>query len=376
MRPPIFTALLVLAAAAALVRLYYVLQTPTTTPALISNCASFLHAYDYTKGVALQPGEGLGAVASVDQLDGNNPAMLVQVLHSDTQLTLDVYIFGCVTQQNRPQLSTLFTQRGLAEGTVEISPARTLITGALDPSLSANTGEMLLPAQQNVYREYAWIHGTFQQVAFPGLYPVASRAEAESLQQQANNGQPLTWSDPLATAQAMAKDLFQWQFNDPGDALLSNDGTTALVQLLQQSPHLVVDVTLQRLVQHDSKGLWFVVAAHTQGITLGLNGQNSTVLPASTSQLSLVHSPLALSGTSVLADGQASATLFDHTLTPISSASSVALQVNADGTYTGSIPYTSPVPGQQGVLLITSLPQTANMNMEQGQLLLVPVLLG
>lgn len=377
--PPIFTALLVLAAAAALVRLYYILQTPTATTTPLSSCASFLHAFDYTKSVNLQPGDGLGAIASVDQLDGGAPAMMVQVLHSDTQLSIDVYVFGCVMQHNRPRLTTLFAQRGLVEGSVEASAAHTLVTGTLDPSLSANPGVMMSPAQQNIYREYAWMDGAFRQVVFPALYPVASRVEAEALQQQADNGQSLTWSDPLATAQAMAKDLFQWSSNDAnnaGDAVLSNDGSTALVQLVQQSHHLTVDVTLQRLAQHDNKGLWFVVAAHSQGVTLGLNGQSPTTLPASNAPQPIAQSPLMLAGTSALVDGQTSVTLFDHTLTPVTSAMNVPLTVNADGTFSASIPYTTPVAGQQGGLLITSLPQAANLAVEQGQLLLAPVLFG
>jgi hypothetical protein len=370
--PPIFTALLVLAVAAALVRLYYILQMPAASSTLLSNCANYLRSFDYTKSVEMEPGDGLGAVESVDALDGGAPATLVQVLHSDTQLSIDVYVFGCAMQRNQLRLTTLFQQRGLVEGSVEVSPARTLVTGTLDPSLSASADVLLLPAQQYVYREYAWAHGAFRQVVFPSLYPVASRAEAEALQQQANNGQSLPWSDPLATAQAMAKDLFQWPAADqgnPADTLISNDGTTALVQLVEPGHHLTVDVTLRRLVQHDSKGLWFVVAAHSQGITLNLNEQASATLPATSTQ-----SPLTLAGTGALVDGQTSATLFDHTLTPITSASSVPIPVGSDGTYSGSFPYITSVAGQQGLLLITSLPQTTASG--QGQLLLVSVLLG
>jgi len=54
----------------------------------------------------------------------------------------------------------------------------------------------------------------------------------------------------------------------------------------------------------------------------------------------------------------------------------VSLQVNADGTYTGTLSYTTPDPGQEGILLIQSLPQSANDAIEQGQALLEPILLG
>lgn len=389
-RPHLLTLALLLLALLALARLLFTLNTPATTatstasPAPI-DCTSLLRTDDYTKNIDLQSGAQLGAIDPANQLDGGSPAELVQVMHSDVQHTLDVYLFGCSIHQNRPGLTTLFTHRGLLDGTVEISQANTLITGTLDTSLPADAGALLLPSQQFIYREYAWQDDTFQQVIFPGFYPVTYRAEAEILQQQADSGQTLPWSDPLATAEAMAKDLLRWLGTGQQNILLDSDGTTAHVKLVQQNPPLAIKVTLQRLVRPDSKGLWFVVSAHTQGVTLGLNGQDMTALPqdtpqstpaTQTAQQSLVQSPITLRGTSVLADGQASATLFDHTLSPISSANKVPLQVNSDGTYSGTLSYTAVSPGQEGVLLVQSLPVAANDAVEQGQVLLVPVLLG
>ena len=383
--PRSFTLLLVLLAFLALVHFLLVLNTPSSTTASTLDtpidCNGLLRANDYTKSVDLQPGEQMGAIASANQLDDGSPAELAQVLHSDAQHSLDVYLFGCIMHQNRPRLTTLFTQHGLLDGTVEVSQAHTLITGTLDTSLSADTSALLLPSQQYIYREYAWQGSVFQQVVFPGFYPVTSRADAEALQQQADNGQSLPWSDPFATAQAMAQDILKWPANTSQNVLLSNDGTTAQVELVQQNQPLTVDMTLERLVQQDSKGLWFVVAAHTQGITAGLNGQAMTAPPQQDTGLSsqpqtLVQSPLTMQGSGALVDGQTSATLFDHTLTPISSASNVPLQVNADGTFSASLSYTAPVSGQEGLLLIQSLPQAANAAIEQGQALVVPVLMG
>ncbi|HLQ10531.1 MAG TPA: hypothetical protein VK134_02940, partial [Ktedonobacteraceae bacterium] len=171
------------------------------------------------------------------------------------------------------------------------------------------------------------------------------------------------------TAEELSRDVFKWPTVDARDTAMNNDGTTAQVELFQSSPPIVVNVTLQRLLQHDNKGLWFVVAAHTNGITLELAGQKSTAL-------TILRAPIQLSGTSALADGSTSATLFDHTLTAIASATNVPLQVNGDGTYTGLLNYSGIVPDQQGLLLIQSLPLAGNNQVETGQLLLVPVLLG
>ena len=387
--PHLFTIFLLLLAFLALARFIFVLVASTaltsSTTDTPGECNGLLRASDFTKIIGLQPGEQIGAIAAANELDGGSPAELVQVMHSDAQETLDVYLFGCAIHQNRPGLISLFSQHGLVDGTVEMSQANTLITGTLDASISANASVLLLPSQQNIYREYAFQSGTFQQVAFPGFYPVTSRAEAETLQKQADGGMTVPWIDPLATAAALAKDILKWPAIDPQNALLSNDGVIAQVKLVQQSPPLAVYVTLERLVRQDGKGLWFVVAAHTQAITLGLDGQVMTALPQAATlptqtrlaeRQTLVQSPITLQGTNALVDGQSSVTLFDHTLSPVSTASNVPLQVNSNGIYVGTLPYTTVVPGQEGLLLVQSLPQTANDALEQGQLLLVPVLLG
>src|SRR5205085_7602279 len=171
--------------------------------------------------------------------------------------------------------------------------------------ISPQTAALMQPLQQNVYREYGWQHDRFVQVAFPSLYPVTSRSEAEALQQQANAGQTQPWSDPVMTAEQMAKDIFKWNGASPQDSVLSNNGIRAQVQLIQQSPQMQVTVTLERLVQHDSKGLWFVTGAQTNGITLGQSLTSN-----------VVTSPMTVKGTGALADGQTTATLFDNTLTP------------------------------------------------------------
>jgi hypothetical protein len=384
--PHLFSILLLLLALFALGSFLFTLHTHST-PSTASqstpiDCNALLQSNDYTKGVDLQPGEQMGAIEPASQLTGGSPAELVQVMHSDAQHTLDVYLFGCTIHQNKPELTTLLAQRGLVNGTVEISQAHTLITGTLDTSLSPDASALLMPAQQYINREFAYQNGAFQQVMFPGFYPVASRAEAEALQQQADNGQSVPWSDPLTTAEAMAKDILGWSATGQQATLVSSDSTTAQVTLTRQNPPLTLNVTLEKLVQQDSKGLWFVVAAHTQGITAGLNGQDMTALPQqnipllSSQPQTPLQLPIALRGTGALADGQTSATLFDHTLSPASSASSVALQVNSDGTYSGSLSYPTLVPGQEGVLLIESLPQSANYSIERGQILVVPVLLG
>ncbi|MGH2497768.1 MAG: hypothetical protein ACRDIV_23950 [Ktedonobacteraceae bacterium] len=376
--PRPFALLLLALVLIALAHLLIVTHQPSTpASATATNCAGLMRTADYTQSVHLQPdSEQLAAVEFVNQLDDGQPASLAQVTHNDAQHTLDVYVFGCVMRGKKPQLTTLFAQSGLLQGTVEISKANTLITSTLDTTITADASAFLLPLQQNIYREYAWQNDAFHRVAFPALYPVTSRVEAEALQQDADSGQTLPWNDPLAAAEELSKDVFKWPVVDARDTALSNDGVTAQVELFQSNANMIVNVTLQRLLQHDNKGLWFVVAAHTNGITLGLAGQQRTTLPQNISTSTMLHSPIQLSGASALADGSTSATLFDHTLTAITSVTTIPLQVSADGTYTGALNYGGIIADQQGLLLIQSTPLAANNQVESGQLLLVPALLG
>jgi len=332
----------------------------------VPSCQSLIRSTDYTKYVQLQANkQQMGAVQTVDALDGGQPAALVPVISTNAQETLDVYIYSCVMQQHTPSLTLLFKQQGLAQGTVSVSQANTLILGERDTTLSPETTAILQPMQQNIYQEYRWKvgqngkQGTFVRVLFPGLYPVTSRSEAETLQQEANGGQQFLWTDPQKTAEQMAKDLLQWQTIDSSDSVLDNDGTTAHVLLVHPNVHVIV--TLSRLVQHDTHGLWFVTQAQSQGITL-----NTLSVP--------VTSPLALQGSVSTSDGSATATLFDHTLTRVSSLNTAGLAVQADGTYSGSIYYTGVQLNQQGVLLIENAPPDGVS--ESAQVLLTSVVIG
>ena len=329
-----------------------------------SNCPGLIRSIDYTQVVRLQASsQEMGAVQFINQLVGGQPAALVQVTNGSSQNALDVYVFGCTIQQHNPKLRTLFTQRGLIQGTVTASAANTLVTGELDTTLPSQALTLEQPLQQNVYREYSWQNGRFVQVTYPSLYPVTSRSEAEALQQQANSGQSLPWSNPMMTAEQMAKDLFKWPTISLQDKFLNNDGTTARIELIQQNPHIQVTVTLKRLVQQNKTGLWFVTGAQTSGITL-----------AQPQPSSVVTSPTTIKGAGAPADGQTTATLFDHTLTALSLLNNPTLKADTSGSYTGMLFYTNGVQNQPGLLLVQSIaPGRSN---KTGQLLLKQVILG
>lgn len=361
-KPRLLTIICFVLAVVALVHFIAITHSayPTITP---TTCQGWLRTMDYTRVVHLQTKtQQMGAVQFVNQLVGGQPAVMVQVNDTDALQTLDIYIFGCVQQQRQFKLTTLFSQHGLPQGTAAISPDNTLIISALDTNQSSQEGAVEQPLQQNIYREYRWQHHTFVQVAYPSLYPVTSRSEAEALQQQADNGQSLPWSDPLVTAEQMAKDILHWPGNDPQDTVLSNDGTTARVQLVQQNPSITVFVTLKRLIQQNSGGLWFVVSAQSSSMTLNQPQPGKEV-----------SSPTTLNGSGALADGTLTIALFDHALSPLTLTNTTPLNVDANGNYNATLSSTNVAPDQETLLLIESLPP--NGSSESGQLLLVKVIL-
>ncbi len=349
--------------------LYAVLACILPLTSQFATCGELLRAANYPQVIHLQEqSQEMAAVQLVGSLAGSGQAALVQVTNRAGPRTLDVYVFGCTMRRQRPQLTRLFAQQGLVQGTVELTPEHTLITKALDTRIPANLMPFLQPLQQNIYHEYAWQQNGFAQVPFPGFYPVTSRAEANALQRSANDGQTMPWNDPVTTALQMSKDLLQW-FPDPQAQVLSRTGDTAIISLTRQSPHVVLVVTLKQLIQRDSAGLWFVTDARTRGMLLTRPGTLSQPLAVSQS------SPIHFSGASALIDGQTTATLFDHTMAPIGQATDVPLRVHQDSSYAGTLSYTNLASGQQGVLLIESMPKTENFACESGQVLLTGVIL-
>lgn len=331
-------------------------RPPTAT------CGDFLHTADYARAVHLMAQQQMPAVQFVEHLAGPSRAALVQVTHLRGVPALDIYVFGCTLHRQRPQLTQLFSRQGLVQGTVEVTPEHTLVTRALDTRLPASLFPFLQPLQQNVSCEYAWRANGFVQIPFPGLYPVTSRAEADALQQSSESGQAMPWSDPVTTALQMSQDLLQWS-PAPQVQLLSRSAEIARVLLTRLHPHVMLLVTLKHLLWQQRPTLWFVSDARTRGLLLDQ--------PPATIQ----RSPIQLSGASALVDGQSTATLFDHTLTPLQRATAVPLQVDRESRYTGALSYTGLTSGQQGVLLITSLPTARNVSREWGQVLLCSVIL-
>jgi hypothetical protein len=335
----------------------------------VLTCGEFLRTANYPQAVHLQVAkQEMAAVQLVDNLAGTSQVALVQVTNLADSHALDVYVFGCIIRRRQFWLTRLFTRQGLAQGTVEVTSRHTLITTALDTQLPVSQFPFLQPQQQNVYCEYAWQQHSFAQIPFPGFYPVTSRAEADVLQQSADSGQYLPWGDAATTALQMSKDLLHWSSTLRAQTL-SRTADTVVVALTREKPHVTLVVTLKQLPGHHRAALWFVTDARTRGILL--TATRMLDRPPAIAQRSPIH----LLGASALIDGKTTATLFDHTLTPIHRATDVSLHVHQDSRYTGTLTYTNLASGQQGALLIESMPRARNATRETGQLLLCAVIL-
>ncbi|HEY0755939.1 MAG TPA: hypothetical protein VGD98_18420 [Ktedonobacteraceae bacterium] len=362
--------LLLLLGSLAILFVLHVIVSGTPLPASQpTTCAHLIGSANYPQIIKLQPeNQEMAAVQMANSLDNGEPAALIQVTTNSEPPILDVYVFGCSLQHSQPRLTQLFSQKGLVHGTAALTAQHTLLVANTDTRLSPSVLPFLQPLQQNVYHEYAWRQNTFVQMTYAGFYPVSSRSEAEELQHNANNRQLLPWNDPVSTALQMSKDLLQWSTN-PQTQLISHVADTAVVQLTEQSPHIVLVVTLKQLIQNNASGLWFVTDARTKGMIITRADTLDQALPSPQS------SPLHFSGANALIDGQTTATLFDHTMTAVKQASNIPVTVHADSSYSGSISYSDLVAGQQGVLLISSMPTEDNLSKESGQILLTGIIL-
>jgi hypothetical protein len=339
------------------------------TPAVVSanrakNCAALIHNTDYTKIVPIRARtQQMAAIQFVDASTGGQPSALIQVNATGPQQKLDAYIYGCrqTSYQKMPILTQLFKQQGLINGIINITQIHTLSVEQTDITLPSDSDTLLQPLQQNVFQEYAWKNNSLSQISFPGLYPVTSRSEAEALQDDANNGQALPWTNPLATAQQMAKDLFHWPTKMIHGVLHNIGNTEAQVILEEKGTNIQIAVSLTRLIQSNSKGLWWVTSAQTPGISLDQSRFSAAIA-----------SPITIQGIINPTQGIITATLFDHTLSPIHLIKDSTLHADTNGQFSGELSYTNIFPDQPGLLLVTAYPRDRQ---EEGYLFLTNILL-
>lgn len=329
----------------------------------MNSCRGYLRNLDYTRFLPKTNGQEIAAIEFLDQIPVDTPIAMVQVQQPDAHSSL--YLYRCMMSRStaqQPVVDLVFKLERLLNGQASMSHAGTLVVAQDDPSQFTGGTHLLHtpPASSRVYQEYAWDGATFVPITFTALYPVTNRAEAEFLQDQADTGARLPWSDPLITARLLAKDIFQWETSHLHTALIEQTATKAQVQLLHEQTRTRVTLTLERLIH--ARGLWFVTEAATKGLLI-----DTTSLQEATSSPRALHFAVSSKQPTL------HITLLDHTFHQIPWLFEPVLAMQDASHYRTTLYYNNPFVPQTALLFIRVLPRS---NAENGQLLLSKIQLG
>jgi hypothetical protein len=307
--------------------------TPINTPAY----------WDRILGTAGTNGK-VESVSFAHILGNSSLQALVTVRHSDANSTLDVYVFDRITSATPTQL---FKLSGLIKGDAKISGYNSIMTAEVNPNSMLNAGTSVSQITPDAYREFAWVKGSMTQVAFPGIFPVMTRYQAEADQARVNAGHDTWKNDATAVAKALEVQFMKWQRTVTTKVLKGggpNDvSATVQVQgtpILSAQPTIVV--TLSRL-EGKTHNIWEAIGVK-DGSTLTL-----TNIPTG----SLISSPVTLTGTgsayeAVIGQG----VVYDHLYTNIGHEQLTGSPGMGIANYSIKVPYSSSFKGaQEGIVV-------------------------
>ncbi|HET9922420.1 MAG TPA: hypothetical protein VFQ30_21500 [Ktedonobacteraceae bacterium] len=267
---------------------------------------------------------------------------LVTVYHRDTQMQ-DAYVFDRITDAHPVQL---FKLQGLYKGSAAISNYSTIMTAEVDRNSSTNQGKSGDQLAVDLYREFKWAQGSgsFEQVAFPGIFPDLTRYQAELDQRNVTAGHDPWKNDPTKVAQQLSLKLLKWPANTQATVVSGGSvkDVDATVQLHSSSPdHPVITVTLSRL-EGNTQNMWVAIAV-ADGTTMSIT---------SPVKWDLLSSPATVKGTGSAFEGDVGTVyMLDHLYKDIGHAKGIAAS-NGKTTFTATIPYNATFHGggQEGLL--------------------------
>ena len=276
-----------------------------------------------------------------------NPSLqaLVTVRHSDANNTLDVYVFNNITSKNPTQI---FKLDGLIKGEAKISYYNSIMTAEVNPNSTANTGQSVSQMTPDIYREFAWVNGSMTQVAFPGIFPVMTRYQAELDQASVNTGHDSWKYDPAAVAKALEVQFFNWQ-RTVTTKVLSGGGpndvyaTVRVQEAPIQNAQPTIVVTLSRL-EGNTHNMW---------VAIGVTDSSTLTLKNITARQS-ISSPVTLEGTGAAFESQiGQAVIYDQAYANIGQATVHANTGAGTGSYTTKVSYNSSFHGvQEGMVAV------------------------
>ncbi len=255
---------------------------------------------------------------------------LVPVYHPASQ-TADIYVYDHITDAHPVQI---FKLPGLIKGSAMVSGYSTVMTAEVDMNSSINKGKNLDQMTVDLFREFQWSGKTktFEQVAFPGIFPDLTRWEAERDQNQVTIGKDGWKNDPKQVAQRLAAKFFGW--NRPLKAtVISGGGAKDVyatvkveetpVQGMKSGPS--VNVRLSRL-GGNTHNMWVAIAVE----------DDSALTLTTIKSGSLVASPVKLEGKGDAFENTIGmAYILDHLYTTVGQ----GLVTGASGVGWGNVPY-------------------------------------
>jgi len=302
--------------------------TPQVQPGL-RPCPEVVSQPSYWDPIVITQSD-VNAVTSVTcgNLTGSNSVQaLVVVQYEGTGQVADVYVFDSITS---PTPEKLFFLQGLYKGSAKISAYGTILTAEVDQGSSINNqNQSNATYQQDLFREFQWSDGagTFIPVSFPGIFPDLTRYQAESDQQQVNQGNNAWKLDAASVATKLANQLLKWTSIASSTVTSGggkHDGNAAVT--VKNTAGGTIQVTLGRLEGNTNTGIWEVTGVTTANMTLTAP-QNRDML----------HSPFTIMGTGN--GGKiGSITVLDHLYTNVTKGT---VNVTGDNTtFSASISYT------------------------------------
>ncbi len=205
----------------------------------------------------------VGTQNGVSTVEGVSCATLM-----GTGSNLDVYVFNNITGASPLQL---FKLQGLYKGDARISAYSTILTAEVDQGSSVNSNQPDTGVVQDLFREFKWSGGasTFVQVTFPGIFPDLTRYQAESDQEQVNQGHQPWKLDADMTANALAVYMLKWS-TSAQVTIVSGGGSRdldAVVTVKSTSPGGgTITVTLSRLEGNSNGGIWEATAVQAGNV--------------------------------------------------------------------------------------------------------------
>ncbi len=276
---------------------------------------------------------------------------LVTVYHHDTEMQ-DVYVFDRITDAHPVQL---FKLQGLYKGMAGISNYSTIMTGEVDRNSSINQGKSGDQLTVDLYREFKWAEGsgTFEQVAFPGIFPDLTRYQAELDQRNVTAGQDSWKNDPAQVAKALVAKYLDWK-RPVTTKVISGGGAQdvdARIQVQEAAPQGAsfspyVMVTLSRL-EGNTHNMWVAISVDGASM-LTLNNINDR---------SVITSPVTLKGTGAAFEAVIGrAVIYDHLASDIGHAQVTGNKGMGQADYSTDVAYTTSYKQgiQEGVVAVYS----------------------